>query len=993
MSGLNLDEVIARETQHPDGCTADDDQHLGPNAWRLGDPRDYDRRFCVDLRHLAAFLAATQPEVADSIGINRDGPARLQFLQRLSSEVESRGVIDVLRRGISHLGHKQIDLFYGTPSEGNDAARRLNGLNRYVVTRQLRYSHDETARALDLYLSVNGLPVATAELKNSLTRQTVQNAIHQYKTDRDPKEPLFRFGRCAVHLAVDDSNVRMCTELKGKASWFLPFDKGVNDGAGNPPNPNGVKTDYLWRETLRPDSFADIIENYAQIVRERDRKTGKWKRKQVFPRYHQLHGVRALLAHAEANGTGQRYLVQHSAGSGKSNSIAWLAHQLVGLRREGADAFDTVVVVTDRRNLDDQIRETIKGFTQVSQIVAPVTNGSDELRRFLEEGRKIVITTIQKFPFVVNSIGDRHRGRRFAIIIDEAHSSQSGKNAAALAGALSADGGEEADPEDIVNAALERRMRSRRLPENASYFAFTATPKAKTLELFGTPDGLDEDGQPRRRPFDSYTMKQAIEEGFIKDVLTNYTPIESYYSLLKAVEGDPEFDAKRAQQRLRRFVEGQDHAIRLKAEIMVDHFHQHVHRLIGGQARAMVVTNGIERAIQYFRAIKAVLRDRKSPYDAIVAFSGEKELDGEKLSEAVMNGFPSADIPDEFEDEDKGYRFLICADKFQTGFDQPLLQTMYVDKTLAGVQAVQTLSRLNRAHPKKSSVFVLDFMNDTDAIQAAFAPFYRTTILSGETDPNRLHDLQREIEGSDLFTPEEVELVVSRFLIGVPRNELDPALDRIVARYQELEEDEQVAFKGAAKDYVRTYEFLAAVLPYTNEEWERLSILLTLLVPKLPTPQSDDLTAGILETIDLESYRVEKQEQVSIRLQDTDGHIEPLPGGGLGGRPEPEMEPLSLIIRTFNERWGTTFSDADRVFRHIENEISPAVLGVDALRNALKNTPANAADVLLHTLRKAVADDLRNGTELYQAYTENEGFRHWLFDHMMKKAASQHATV
>ena len=982
MTGLTLEEVIAAEAE-----PAAERRPPAATEWRLGDPRDYAPRFCVDVPQLAAFLSATQPEVARAVQIDHDAPARLQFLQRLLSEINERGVVDVLRRGVKHLGLAQIDLFYGTPSPGNAQAARLHALNRFVVTRQLRYSQDETRRALDLCLFVNGLPVATAELKNSLTRQTVQDAIHQYKTDRDPREPLFRFGRCAVHLAVDDASVRMCTELKGPASWFLPFDKGLDDGAGNPPNPDGVKTDYLWRQTLRPDGLTDILENYAQIVRERDRKTGKWKRKQIFPRYHQLDGVRRLLADAAERGTGRRYLVQHSAGSGKSNSIAWLAHQLVGLQKDGTTVFDTVVVVTDRRNLDDQIRETIKGFAQVGQIVAPVTEGSDELRRFLEAGRKIVITTIQKFPFIVDAIGDQHRGKRFAIIIDEAHSSQSGKNAAALAGALSSDGGEDESPEDVVNAALQQRMRARKLPPNASHFAFTATPKAKTLEMFGTRDGVDENGAPRFRPFHTYSMKQAIEEGFIRDVLTNYTPIESYYSLLKTIEDDPEFDGRRAPAKLRRYVEGQDHAIRLKAEIMVDHFHEQVHRLIGGEARAMVVTDGIERAIQYYRAISAYLRERKSPYKVIVAFSGEKELDGAKHTEASLNGFPSKDIPAEF--EEGAYRLLVCADKFQTGFDQPLLQTMYVDKTLAGVQAVQTLSRLNRAHPKKRRVFVLDFTNDVDAIEAAFAPFYRTTILSGETDPNLLYDMQRRLAAAEVYTEDEVVEVASRFLSQSSREEIDPFLDRMVVRYQtELDEDGQVSFKGIAKVYVRTYEFLGAILPYASHAWEELSILLTLLVPKLPSPQSDDLTAGILETIDLDSYRLEKYESTSIALPNIDGAVEPLPAGGRSAHSDAKLEPLSVILQSFNDRFGTMFEDADRVFRRINEEVTPSVIDDVDVQNAIQNTPSNAQSVINRVLQASMDRFLEDDIEIYKQFTDNESFRRFLTDFIERKVDS-----
>ena len=586
----------------------------------------------------------------------------------------------------------------------------------------LRYSRDDTQRALDIALFINGLPVFTFELKNNLTKQTVDDAVRQYRRDRNPRERLFEFGRCVAHFALDENEVRFCTHLTGSDAWFLPFNEGWNDGAGNPPNASGIKTDYLWREVLKRQGVADIIENYAQLVHAKDSRTGRTKRTQIWPRYHQLDAVRRLLADASGNGVGRRYLVQHSAGSGKSNSIAWLAHQLIGLETDGAPVFDSIVVVTDRRILDKQIGDTIGQFAQVRATLGKANRAGD-LKRFIESGKKIIVSTVQKFPFILDEIGDGQRNRRFAIIIDEAHSSQGGKTAAAMSGALSEAGRAEEDEtyEDTIN----RIMESRKLLPNASYFAFTATPKNKTLELFGKRD-RQPDGTVRHRAFHAYTMKQAVQEGFIVDVLQQYTPVSSYYRLAKTVEDDPEFDARKAQRKLRRFVEGHDHAVRLKAEIMVDHFHDQVlaRNRVGGEARAMVVTNGIERAIQYFRAIGDYLRERKSRYRAIVAFSGEHDFGGGNVTEAGLNGFPSRDIPERIREDP--YRFLVCADKFQTGYDEPLLHTMYVDKPLSGVKAVQTLSRLNRAHPRKHDAFVLDFQNDSDTIKAAFADYFRS---------------------------------------------------------------------------------------------------------------------------------------------------------------------------------------------------------------------------------------------------------------------------
>ncbi len=953
----------------------------GGTGWLLGDPKHYDRSACVDLIQLSGFIAATQPKAAGALGLETDGPTRRQFLARLSSELGNRGIIDVLRKGVKH-GPVEVQLFYGTPSLGNEKARTLYSLNRFSVTRQFAYSLDETRRALDLGLFINGLPVATFELKNSLTKQTVEDAVQQYKRDRDPRERLFEFGRCVVHFAVDDSEVRMCTELRGKGSWFLPFNRGHNDGAGNPPNPNGLKTDYLWKEVLTPAGLTDILENYAQIVEEKDPKTGRKKRKQVWPRYHQLGLVRRTLADVRAEGAGKRYLIQHSAGSGKSNSIAWLAHQLIGLKREEKEVFDSVIVVTDRRLLDDQIQVTIKQFMQVGATVGHAERSGD-LRRFIEEGRKIIVSTVQKFPFILDEIATEG-GKTFAIVIDEAHSSQGGKTSAAMSQALgtpASDDAEAPDPEDTVNAALEKRMAARKMLTNASYFAFTATPKNKTLEMFGEALPPDAEGKVRHRPFHSYTMKQAVEEGFILDVLKAYTPVESYYKLVKKTEDDPEFDTKRAQKKLRRYVESHDHAIRLKAEIMVDHFHEQVLATgkIGGQARAMVVTSGIERAIQYFHAFKAYLVERKSPYQAIVAFSGEHEYGGAKVTEASLNGFPSGEIAGKIQADP--YRFLICADKFQTGYDEPLLHTMYVDKALSGIKAVQTLSRLNRAHPQKHDCFVLDFQNNSEPITFAFQDYYRTTLLAEETDPNKLHDLKAALDAAQVYSPEQVRQLVELFLGGADRDKLDPILEDCATVYvNRLDEDGQVDFKGKAKVFCRTYAFLSSVIPYSNAEWEKLSIFLNLLTPKLPAPKEEDLAKGILEAIDMDSYRVEKKAAMKIALEDREAEIEPVPTDSVVHKPEPELDRLSNILKSFNEQFGTLFADTDRVAKRIREDIAPKVAADAAYQNAKENTPHTARMAHDQALAKVMQHLLKDDTQVYKQYVENESFKRFVGD-------------
>ena len=944
-------------------------------GYQAGNSGDYDRSFAVDLAKLTEFIQGTQPEVAERLGLEGETPERLKFLHRLRGKIAKQGIIDVLRKGVKH-GPDSIMLFYGSPTANNEKAKELYGKNIFSVTRQLRYSGSETKLALDLVIFINGLPIATFELKNKLTKQTVEDAVQQYKNDRDPKELLFQFKRCLVHFAVDDHDVRMCAELKGTDSWFLPFNKGYNDGAGNPPNP----ADYLWKEILTKDRLTDILENYAQVVEEKDEKTGKKKEKQIFPRYHQLAVVRKLLADAKKTGAGKRYLIQHSAGSGKSNSIAWLAHQLVGLEQDKKPVFDSIVVVTDRRLLDKQIRDTIKSFAQVGNVVGHAERSGD-LRRFIKEGKQIIITTVQKFPFILAEIGDHHRQSKFAIIIDEAHSSQGGRAASKMNMALSADvtnSEEEASFEDKINELME----GRKMLANASYFAFTATPKNKTLEIFGRPDPQP-DGKVKHHPFHSYTMKQAIQEGFILDVLENYTPVESYYRLAKTVEDDPMFDSKKAQKKLRNYVESNTHAIREKAEIMVDHFHAQVmgHRKIGGQARAMVITSAIMRAIEYFHAINEYLDRKKLPYKTIVAFSGEHEYGGQKVTEATLNGFPSSKISDRIVKDP--YRILIVADKFLTGYDEPMMHTMYVDKPLAGIKAVQALSRLNRAHPKKHDTFILDFFNGVEVIQLPFSDYYRTTILSEETDPNKLHDLKADLDSCQVYSPGHIDDLVSLYLDGAERDTLDPILDTCVAVYtSDLDEDGQVDFKGKAKAFARTYGFLASILPYSNADWEKLSIFLNFLIPKLPAPKEEDLSRGILEAIDMDSYRAEVQASMNLTLADEDAELGPVPTAGGGGKAEPELDRLSAIIKAFNDLFGNiNWKDGDKIRTVIAEEIPKKVAADPAYQNAIKNSDKQNARIEHdRALSRVMVELLADHTELFKQFSDNPFFKKWLGD-------------
>ncbi len=955
------------------------------NGYEEGTNADYNKEYAIDETRLFRFLQDTQPSQMGKLGVFQSEQKKRQFLNRLQGELVKRGIVDVLRNGIK-IYPVDLIMFYLTPTENNEKAREMFQKNIFSVTRQLRYSQDAGKLALDLCLFINGLPVITFELKNQLTKQNVDDAVQQYKDDRDPREMLFQFKRCMVHLAVDDARIKFCTRLAGKDSWFLPFDKGYNDGAGNPPNPNGLMTDYLWKDIFTKEKLTLIIENYAQVVIEVDEETKKKKEKQIFPRYHQLDVVTKLLSDVRKNGVGYKYLIQHSAGSGKSNSIAWLAHQLIGLEQDGRPILDSVIVVTDRRILDRQIRDTIKQFMQVSNTVAWAEHSSD-LTKAITDGKRIIVTTIEKFPYIVPQIGADHKENRFAIIIDEAHSGQSGRNSAqmnlALSGLASDD---EMDNEDKINAMME----GRKLLNNASYFAFTATPKNKTLETFGIlvvdeygNPILNDKGELQHKPFHVYTMKQAIQEGFILDVLRNYTPIDSFYRLMKTVEDDPMFDKKRAQKKLRNFVESDSYTIAKKAAMMVDHFHEQViaKGKVGGQARAMVVTASIPRCIEYYYAINKCLSERHSPYKTIIAFSGECKYNGQEppLTSAGMNGFPDAKIPKTFKADP--YRILIVADMFQTGFDEPLLHTMYVDKMLYDIKAVQTLSRLNRCHPKKYDTFVLDFANKPEIIEESFSRYYRTTILSGETDPNKLYDLVATMEGYQVYSGDDVEHLVNLYLDGADRDKLDPTLDACTVLYKQLETDDQIKFKSAAKAFCRTYGFLGAILPYGNADWERLSIFLNLLIPKLPSPREDDLSQGILEAIDLESYRNEARESISIKLEDSDSEVAPVPSGKVGHMIEPEMDLLSVILSDFNDMFGNiNWNDVDNVRRQIL-EIPAMVSRDEKYQNAMKNSDEQSARLESErVLQQVIFAIMADNMELFKQFQDNPSFKKWLSD-------------
>ena len=959
------------------------------NGYLLRENKAYDNVACLDSELLFEFLEATQPKAVAKLKAHHKDLYRQRISKRINDQIKAKGVIEVLRKGITDgFTATKLHLFYDKPvSNYNASAKALYEANLFSVMRQVYFS-PLNKKSLDLVVFINGIPIISFELKNELTKQNVEHAIKQYKTDRDPNEELFRLGRLIVNFAVDTEEVWMCTQLKKEKSYFLPFNKGYNNGAGNPPN-DGIKTDYLWKEILTKSSLTDIIQNFCQLITEEKEyldEKGKVRtrkeKKLIFPRYHQLVAVRMLLADAQAKGSGQKYLIQHSAGSGKSNSISWLAHQLVGLHDKSGqnNIFDTVIVVTDRRVLDAQIRENIKQYQQVKGVVEAITEGSKQLKQALEEGKKIIITTIQKFPHIVEDIGDLP-GNNFAIIIDEAHSSLSGQMARKLNETLSKDIDEEElkanleefeddENDEVTGEDLIRVLiKSRKLLPNASYFAFTATPKNKTLELFGVP--YQEDGKTKFRAFHLYSMKQAIEEGFIMDVLQNYTTYQSYYALLKRIEDDPEYDKKKAQKKLKHYVESHEHAIKKKTVLIVDHFIDEVikKRKIGGLAKAMLVTSSRANAVKYKKAFDDYLLKINSPYKAIVAFSGE--IDGE--TEASLNGFSSANIPSEFEKNE--YRFLLVANKYQTGFDQPLLHTMYVDKKLGGVNAVQTLSRLNRSHPLKKDTFVLDFANTAEDIEKAFKPYFESTILGDATDPNKLFDLQDALDNFQVYSREQVEDFSNKILNNVPVDQLHASLDESAAIFRDdLEEEQQADFRAKVKTYVRLYIFLSQIVPYESPYLERLYIFLNHLQNKLGGDTPIDLAKGILDNIDMDSYRLQLEATTNIAMEQGD-ELKPIPTDMGGGSSDPEMDRLSNILQTFNDRYGTQFEDADKVRQMAEN-IANDVAKNQELITSLKYSDEQNARI---TSDKIVGEELlkhiTTNFDLYKLYSDNKEFK------------------
>jgi type I restriction enzyme R subunit len=962
-----------RETSAPYGDTQ-------PGGYRKRRPEEFDRALCLLPRDVLDFVLATQPKEWQKLAQHHGAAVKEQFLKRLASEIERRGALEVLRNGIKDSGVK-LRLAYFRPASGlNEETRRLHAANLFSVVRQVRYS-EKNANCIDLVLFLNGIPIFTAELKNPLTGQEVEDAIRQYKTDRDPREPLLTRGRCLAHFAVDPDLVYVTTQLAGSRTRFLPFNQGKFGGAGNPPVPptrRGYATAYLWEETWARDSVLDLV---RQFIHEVDHTL-------IFPRYQQLDAVCSLVAHARAHGSGQGYLIQHSAGSGKSFTIAWLAHQLATLHDAGDHrVFDSIVVITDRRVLDRQLQTTMRQFEQTLGVVENIDATSRQLKEALEAGKTIIVTTLQKFPVIAKEI-DELPGKRFALIVDEAHSSQTGESTKSLKSVLASRSLEEAEAEekgaetpqeeleDVILAEMEKRGRL----SNLSTFAFTATPKPKTLELFGTrrPDG-------KFAPFHLYSMRQAIEEGFILDVLANYATYKAYWRLLKKVQGDPRYDKRKAEYLLKSFVELHPHAIAEKVRIMVEHFAAQAQGEVGGKAKAMIVTRSRLHAVRYKLAVDKYLVERGYAFKALVAFSGTVQDGGQSYTESGMNGLPEVQTANAFERAE--YRFLIVANKFQTGFDQPLLHTMYVDKKLGGVNAVQTLSRLNRTHPpEKKGTMVLDFANESDEIRAAFEPYYETTLLSEATDPNLLYEVQSRAAAFPVYTDTDVDgFAAAYFDPKATQDRLYAVLAPVVQRFHALSPDEQHDFRGQLTDYVRLYAFLAQVLTFADADLEKFYVFARHLRRLLPSDR-EVLPREVQQNIDMESYRVQQTGGGKIALDRNSGVLNPVgTKSGYGVAPE-ETEALSRIIAELNERFGLNLGPEHRLT--LEQMIAK-LDDDDALDAAARvNTRENVRLTFDQKVDYVIQEIVDSNFELYKRITDDRAFgdalKNFLFDHYVR---------
>ena len=932
------------------------------NGYIKRESKDYDKNLCVDKELFLRFLESSQKGSLEKLGQRNIGEQEL--FKRIFSQISEKGILKALQSHIEIMGVK-LFLAYPKPnSSANPQAIENYKKNIFSITRQLYYS-EKNNNSLDMAIFLNGLPLITMELKNPFTYQNAHNATKQYKTDRDLRERIFK--QSVVYFALDSDEVYMSTKLEGMATRFLPFNRGLNNGSGeigcecgsgNPLVANKMKTSYFWEEILQKDSLVNLLFNFAQIVKKDATESV------IFPRFHQFDVVRKLLSDTKEKGVGQRYLIQHSAGSGKSNSIAWLAHNLVSLHRKQNDeekpVFDSILVVTDRKVLDRQIQETIKSFTQDKNLVESITDGSRQLKAALEEGKKIIITTIQKFPYIADEI-THLQNKTFAIIIDEAHSSQSGKNAQKMGEAISNKNLESnhIDSNEIdIEEELIKIIENKKFQKNASYFAFTATPKPKTLEMFGIPCEIN--GERKFIPFHLYSMKQAIEEGFILDVLKGYITYKSYYKIISSIDDDKEYDKAKANAKLKKYVTNHIATIEKKAKIMIEHFFQNTCKKIGGKAKAMVVTSSRENAIRYYLFFQEYLQKNYPQYKALVAFSGDKEIDGESYSEAGLNGFSESMLKDEFKKDN--YRFLIVAEKYQTGFDEPLLHTMYVDKALEGISAVQTLSRLNRICKNKEDTCVLDFANTHEEIGESFSTFYGQTYLKEPSDIEKIFTLKSNLFEYGIYTQYELDSFVEAILQRQSEDRIHSKLDTMVKEYNAKSDDEKTEFYTKARAYLREYSFLAQILPFNDTELEKLYILLKMLITKIAPPRTEDLAKGIVNNVDLESIRIILTDTKDIELEEGKGGVKPSGADG-SSKKEVEFERLLNIIKAFNDKFGNVEFGADEKIAKELMDLKDDIAKEQTFRDSLGDE---------QNARKLFADIFKN--KYLQFFKRNKDF-------------------
>jgi len=973
------------------------EEYLLNSGYHKKQSEDFDKDLCLLPDEVVQFIKSSQSKQYENLQKQYGGDTDSKLCYNLAQEISKRGTLHVLRKGFKDRGQR-FQFAYFKPSSGmNPEHQRLYSQNRFSVIRQLHYSK-KSEESLDLTIFLNGIPIITAELKNSLTGQFVEQAIKQYKEDRDPRETLFAFKRCLVHFAVGNEKVFMTTRLQGNKTRFLPFNKDTE----NPVNPNGHKSSYLWEDILQPDTLLDLINNYLHVQKNTERYFDKNKGKVVereyevfiFPRFHQLDVVRKTLDTVKNEGVGHNYLVQHSAGSGKSNSIAWLAHQLTKFYQSQTDKdrlFDSVVVISDRKILDRQLQNTIKQFEQTIGVVNPIDMGSQQLKRALETGKDIIISTIQKFPFISESI-TKLKGQRFAVIIDEAHSSQSGESAAHVQRALTAtlENAEEEDRDDFdLEEEIIKEIRTRGRQPHISYFAFTATPKNKTLELFGRKS---EEG--KFVSFHIYSMRQAIEENFILDILENYTTFKRYFKLAKSVEADEEYEKKKAIRLLMSYVDLQPHSIEMKARIMLDHFLDKTVNAIQGRGRAMVVTRSRLHSVKFYLMFKKLMAEKHLPFKPLVAFSGTvKDPDtNEEYTETSLNRLPPrVKIEDAYKTPE--YRILVVANKFQTGFDEPFLHTMYVDKKLGGVNAVQTLSRLNRTRSGKTNSVVLDFVNEAEGIQKSFQDYYQTTFLEEETDPNKLHQLETELGEFHVYTSKDVrEFAEVFFNPAEPPEKLQPILDRVVEVWSSKEENEREDFRSILQSFIRLYGFVSQFITFEDIELEQLYVFAKNLNRKLPR-RRNRLPYEIQDAVDLDSFRIQQTFKGSISLEKMDGSTSPISSGS-PIHTEDEKDLLSIIINTLNETYGVNISEEDKV----DIERIKVKLEEDEELKAVMN-PYNSLENIRYKFDKTVdtliLDFVNTKLDLYKKLSDpkvNSLFKRKWFDGFQRQFSYRWAT-